>query len=378
VGSSQVTEREQLLALHHNTPVGGHLGLDKLYGQLLQDYWWPTLYKDVEQWVKSCKMCQEHLNPHGPTAVRQQPIKTIQMLEKMGMDLIGPLPKSKQGHVYILVMQDYFTKWPEAIPLKDTTAKSVAGVLLSVILTWGPPAELLSNQGPEFVAELNGELSRQCGIKRQYATAYHPQTNGQVEWFNRMLKAMIAKFMNGRQDNWDIYLPAFFYAYRTSLHKSTGHTPYKAMLGRAPSSEDRAATESILMGKWVQELGVAHEEARKLILANIESEQKTKWRQCPIGQERGKLATRSCYRLTAKERASQRSSSKKWTGPYTIIEIHSPQVVVLEEPNSRNRFTVKVKRIKPFNAATSTTLNSSLNDGHYKVEEVLKERNWQA
>jgi len=83
----------------------------------------------------------------------------------MGMDLIGPLPKSKQGHVYALVMQDYFTKWPEVIPLKDATAKSVAGALLSVISTWGPPAELLSDQGPEFVVELNLELSRQRGSK---------------------------------------------------------------------------------------------------------------------------------------------------------------------------------------------------------------------
>jgi len=58
------------------------------------------------------------------------------------------LPKSKQGHLYALVMQDYFTKWPEAIPLKDATTKSVAGALLSVILMWGPPVELLSNQGP--------------------------------------------------------------------------------------------------------------------------------------------------------------------------------------------------------------------------------------
>jgi len=144
-------------------------------------------------------------------------------------------------------MQDYFTKWPEAIPLKDATAKSVAGALLSVILTWGPPAELLSDQGLEFVAELNRELSRQWGIKRQYVMAYHPQTNGQVERFNRTLKTMIAKFVNGRQDNWDIYLPAFLYPYRTSPHKSTGHTPYEVMLGRAPPSEDRAATELILM-----------------------------------------------------------------------------------------------------------------------------------
>jgi len=67
-------------------------------------------------------------------------------------------------------MQDYFTKWPEAIPLKDTTAKSVAGVLLLVILMWGPPAELLSNQ---FVAELNCELSRKWRIKRQWNSDPH-------------------------------------------------------------------------------------------------------------------------------------------------------------------------------------------------------------
>jgi len=100
------------------------------------------------------------LDPQALKAARQQTIKTMQVLEKMGMDLIGLLPKSKQGHIYALVMQDYFTKWPEAIPLKDATAKSVAGALLSVILTWVPPAELLSNQGSEFVAELNCELLR--------------------------------------------------------------------------------------------------------------------------------------------------------------------------------------------------------------------------
>jgi len=220
-----------------------------------------------------CKMCQEYSNLHGPTAARQHLIKTMQALEKMGMDLIGPLPKSKRGYVYALVMQDCFTKWPEAIPLKDVTAKSVAGALLSVISTWGPPAELLSNQGTEFVVELNCKLSRQWGIKRQYAMAYHPQTNRQVEQFNRMLKTMIAKFVNGRQDNWDIYLPAFLYTHRTSPHKSTGHIPYKAMLGRAPPSEDGVATELILMDKWVQELHIEQEEARKLIWANIKSEQ---------------------------------------------------------------------------------------------------------
>jgi len=76
-----------------------------------------TICKDVEQWVKSCRTCQEHLDPQALKAARQQTIETTQVLKKMGMDLIIPLPKSKQGHVYTLVMQDYFTKWPKAIPL---------------------------------------------------------------------------------------------------------------------------------------------------------------------------------------------------------------------------------------------------------------------
>jgi len=74
---------------------------------------------------------------------------------------------------------------------------------------WGPPARLLSNQGPEFLAELNCELLRQWEIKRQDAIAYLlPQTNRQVEWFNRTLKTMIAKFMNGRQERQLRHLPA--------------------------------------------------------------------------------------------------------------------------------------------------------------------------
>jgi len=65
--------------------------------------------------------------------------------------------------------------------------------------------------------------------------------------------------------------------------------------------------------------------------------------------------------------------SKKWTGPYTIVEVSSPQEVVLKEQNSRNQLTINVEQIKPFNTATPTTLNSSSNDGHYEVKEVLKE-----
>jgi len=151
---------------------------------------------------------------------------------------------------------------------------------------------------------------------------------------------MITKFVKGRQDNWDVHLLAFLYAhrmsqlaflyaYRTSPHKSMGHTPYKAMLGRAPSSKDGAATESILMDKWVQELCVAQEEARKLILTNIKSEQQDQVESMPYQSRTWEAGDQVMLQADCKGKGQSKKLSKKWTGPYTIIEVHSPQVVVL-------------------------------------------------
>jgi len=106
----------------------------------------------------------------GPTGTKGSKAADNQDNASAWGDGNGPHWSIAQGHVYALVMQLH--QVAQAIPLKDVTAKSVAGALLLLILMWGPPAELLTNQGPEFVAKLNCKLLRQWGIKRQYATAW--------------------------------------------------------------------------------------------------------------------------------------------------------------------------------------------------------------
>jgi len=161
--------------------------------------------------------------------------------------------------------------------------------------------------------------------------AYHPQTNGQVEWFNRTLKTMIAKFVNSRQDNWDIYLLAFLFTYRTSPHKSMGHTPYEVMLGRAPPSEDRVATELIQMDEWVQELRRRRPGSSFWPTSKVSS--RTEWSQCPIGQEHRKLVTRSRYGLTTKSRAGQRQVGAQQPPGFEsggfLMEFQSPFSVLI-------------------------------------------------
>jgi len=150
----------------------------------------------------------------------------------VGLDLIGPLPKTTRGNVYVVVMQDLFSKWPKVILIPNVTARTVAEAILDPIRRWGPPKMIVSNQGQEFVAELHQELARQLGIKRSFSTPGHPQTNGQVEHFNRTLKSMMACYANTKQDNWDVCMLLLQYAYQTSPQKSTGMSPYQVLFGQ--------------------------------------------------------------------------------------------------------------------------------------------------
>jgi len=145
------------------------------------------------------------------------------------------------------------------------------------------------------------------------------------------------------------------------------------MLGRSPPGEDGAATEPTLMDEWVQELPAAQEEARRLIAASIEGNQQGWVDSTPHRSRTWRHGEQVMLREDCKCKGKSWKLSKKWSGPYRIVEVLSPQVVVLEEPNSHSRTKVNVERIKPFKASPMATQDSGPADGHYKVKEVLEE-----
>ena len=101
------------------------------------------------------------------------------------MDVVGPLPKSKQGHRYILVACDYATRYPEAISLKKFTAPTVAEELAKYFPD--------TDQGTNFSSQLLQELYQMIGVKPIKTTPYHPQTDGFVEQFDQTLKQMLQR-----------------------------------------------------------------------------------------------------------------------------------------------------------------------------------------
>ena len=147
---------------------------------------------------------------------------------------MGPLPETRAGNKYIITLSDYFTKWPEAAPLQSKCAEGVADFLFRTFCQHGWPRYVQSDQGREFVNELNTHLFRLTDVKHCVSSAYHPQTNGLDERFNQTLMNTLKKVVDTSNEDWDEHLPAALYAYLISKRAYSKFTPFFLMYNRNP------------------------------------------------------------------------------------------------------------------------------------------------
>ena len=154
------------------------------------------------------------------------PIPVAGPFDCIGVDFIKFL-KSKKGNQYTIVFVDYLTKWPEVFATKDQSSITIAKLLVeNIVVRHRVPGELLSDRRKAFLSKLMYEVYKLLGIKKVNTTAYHPQTDGLVERFNRTLTSMLAKTVQKQGCDWDEHLPYVLYAYRTSIQESTKESPF--------------------------------------------------------------------------------------------------------------------------------------------------------
>ena len=163
---------------------------------------------------------------------REKPLPAVdEPFRRIAVDIVGPLPQTKKGNKWILIMVDFATRYPEAIPLRKTAASTVAEALCQVFARLGIPEEILSNQSSNFMSTLMSKVTDLLQIKRIRTSPYHPQTNGMIERFHRTLKDMLRKTSKERSE-WDIYLPLMCFAFRDTTNSATGFTPFQLLFGR--------------------------------------------------------------------------------------------------------------------------------------------------
>ena len=145
------------------------------------------------------------------------------------MDIVGPLPWSRSGNRFVLVICDYATRYPEAIPLRSTDVPYIAEELIKMFARVGVPQEILTDQESNFTSQLLAELYQLVHVHPIRTSPYHPQTDGLVERFNQTLKSMLRRAATNEGKDWDKLVPYLLFAYREVPQASTGFSPFELL-----------------------------------------------------------------------------------------------------------------------------------------------------
>ena len=224
----------RVLYLAHSHQLGAHLGVQKTHDRITARFYWPGIKRAVEDFCRSCEVCQKT----SPRPIQRNPLIPLPIIEtpfsRIAMDIVGPLPKSARGHRYILVILDYATKFPEAIPLRAATSKAVAHELFMLFSKVGIADEILTDQGTCFMSRVITMLYQWLKVKQIRTSVYHPQTDGLVERFNQTLKKMLKKLVEVDGRDWDQLIPYVLFSIREVPQASTGFSPFELLYGRRP------------------------------------------------------------------------------------------------------------------------------------------------
>jgi len=144
------------------------------------------------------------------------------------------MPRSSRGSAFIITLQDNLTKFIQLYPTKENNGEAVKSALLQFIGTFGIPKEILTDNGPEFIASGVAELNEFLKVYHIKTTPYHPHANGALERAHAPIKDYFKIYIERKQETWEEFVPTAIHSYNTAVHTTIGYTPYELALGKKP------------------------------------------------------------------------------------------------------------------------------------------------
>ncbi|KAG1545355.1 hypothetical protein G6F49_010818 [Rhizopus delemar] len=359
-------EAEEIMYSYHQHPLGGHLAYNNTLHKIASRYYWDNMTKDVMKYVKKCHRCQRY----GRKTLKEElyPVAvSVKPFDRIALD-VKHVQAARSGNRYIIAGIDYLTKYVEARPIRFQTASEIALFLYEeIICRHGCPTIIVSDNGKPFVSKLIQQVCRNFSIIHKTTTPYNPQSNGLIERFNRTLGQILQKRTKDEKDDWDLYLPAALFAYRTIKQESTKSTPFFLLYGYEPKTpfdidhhvfeRNSPKFDAILRHRTIHQIHNLNK-IRKTAVQNIQRAQESQKKQIEnkILDERKELKPPfklGDIVLIYRDYLSTSWSAKlqdKWEGPFVVQHILGKGTYHIKnmDPHDTKLRRIHGNRMKPY------------------------------
>jgi hypothetical protein len=331
----------KILQEYHDSVLGGHRDMNKTYEAIKVHYCWPRMKEEVEEYVKKCEKCQlnkmlrsRNKAPMEITSTAKHPF------EKCALDILRPLTETVSGNKYILTFQDDLSKFLVTIPIPQQDAETVVRhFVLEIVLKFGAPAQILTDQGSNFLSDL---FKSMCRMENQEKTDH--RVSSRVERSHRVLAEYLRHYVREDQTNWDEWIPNAVY-----MHSATSFTPFELVYGfksEVPSALRETPSAQYNYEDYLAELKgrmqSGHEVARQKLVTKKEKveyyDKGSKPTDIQVGQ---KILL---YDETVR-RGRSKKLSPQYIGPYEVDTVEGVNITI---KRGRTTQKVHVNRVKPF------------------------------
>lgn len=347
-------KRRDIIQSHHDPPTCGHLGISKTLARINRRYYWPKCHIDVSRYVRNCQVCIQTKPEQKPPVgqmLSAQPTAT-KPWDILSIDIVGPLPRSNSGFVYILSILDCFSKYILLFPIRTANAPNIVKILEDhVFLVYGAPKRIITDNGAQFKSKQFKSLMVKYKILVKPVSNYHPQANP-VERVHRVLKTMLTAYVSENHKLWDNYLSKIAYALRSSKHDVTDVTPNLVIFGREITLND---IENDVDDNTQQLSLTEKQEALNKLFKDIQARLKQAYEKSKIRYNlRRRNEPFTLHQIVWKKNYSLSDATKnytsklapKFTGPFKIINVLSPYSYELADMNNKSIGTWNAKDIK--------------------------------
>lgn len=226
--------RQHTISLNHSEPTSGHLGIFKTYKRLSLKYFWPRMHRDVSNFISNCDVCNSYKYPnHTTLGTMGRPKDCSRPFQMVSVDLVGPLPVTRNQNMYLLVVVCCFSKYCLLFSIRRATADIISKILEEkIFLIHGIPSTVLMDNGRQFISNTMKSLFANYHIPNVYYTPlYTPQVNT-VERYNKTIITAVSSFIENDHRSWDTYMPKIQFALNSAVNEVTGYTPSFLVFGR--------------------------------------------------------------------------------------------------------------------------------------------------